>query len=90
MITGILIFLVSVVVLILDIKFIMQNDKSEPILMFFGGLLITAIFWGNIINFGYNILPTLAYIPASYGCGAVIGIVLVLIIIVRFFGSFKP
>ncbi len=86
MTTGLLILFVSIVLIVLDAKLLMENEKTPGFLLVIGGLLIFVLFWGGIfLNFAYNILPVLMYIPASYACGGAIGTLIVIISILRFF-----
>ncbi|KKT39777.1 hypothetical protein A3K29_01195 [Candidatus Collierbacteria bacterium RIFOXYB2_FULL_46_14] len=75
---GFLILLGSIVLLVLDIKLIMENDKTNLFLKMLGGLFIPAIFWINVLNFGANFLPTLLSIPGVQAVGPIIGIILVI------------
>ena len=50
MTTGILILFGSIILLILDIKLIMENDKAFGFLKLLGVLLIFVLFWGNVFT----------------------------------------
>ncbi|HCQ30994.1 TPA: hypothetical protein DIU27_01235 [Candidatus Collierbacteria bacterium] len=78
MIIGFLILLGSVVLLVLDIKLIMEKDNVDGFVKLLGGLLIFVLVWGNVLNFGMNFLPLIMYNPTSYAIGPIIIIPIVI------------